>query len=107
MIYPEELQNSFPNCQDQVTVWIPDASTQYIKVKNILRMRIPAIHRRSKQLVWLEAPATNCTEATVFRDCPDFIPYRPQVPVCRWTNMAKQGTTHILHGAVLSKKDVP
>ena len=24
-----------------------------------------------------------------------------------WTNMAKQGLTHILTGAVLSKKDVP
>ena len=67
-------------------------------------MRVPAVHRVSRQLVWLEAPATECTELTVFRDCLAFIPYRPLVPVCKWTNMTKQGSTHILTGAVLSKK---
>ena len=70
----------------------------------VLRMRVPAVHRESRQLVWLEAPATECTELTVFRDCPDFVPYRLVVPECRWTNQVRQGSTHILTGAVLSKK---
>ena len=104
MVYPTRVQARFPNCQDKVTVWIPESTIQYTKIDGVLRMRVPAIHRESRQLVWLEAPTTECTESVVFRDCPDFVPYRPMVPECRWTNLVKQGSTHILTGAVLSKK---
>ena len=76
MVYPTRVLDSFPNCLRKVKFWIPEATTQYVKGPDgALRRRIPAIHRVSKQLVWLEAPTTNCAEAAVFRDCPDFDPY--------------------------------
>ena len=103
---PCQVLDSFPNCQKKVKVWMPEATTQYTKgTDGALRMRIPAVHRESRQLVWLEAPTTDWAEAAVFRDCPDFEPYRPVVPDCGWTSMVKQGSTHTLTGAVLCEAD--
>ena len=87
-------------------VWVPEATTQYAEGEDgVLKMRIPAVHRESRQLVWLEAPTTDCTETTVFRDCPEFEPYRPVVPDCSWTSRVKQGSTHTLTRALLCAAD--
>ena len=100
------ILTSFPNCLTHVKVWVPEATTQYaIGQDGVFQMRVPVVHRESQMLVWLDAPMIDCSETTVFRDCPEFEPYRPVVPDCSWISRVKQGSTHTLRGVLLSAAD--
>ena len=106
MGYPPRILSSFPICRRRVKVLVPEVATQYLLGEDgSLQMRLPAMHRESQQLVWLEAPTVDCSEATVFRDCPEFEPYRPIVPDCEWTARVQQGCTHTFTGALLCAAD--
>ena len=99
---PIELLSGLPSCEQSVSLFFPDCTTTYFKdAEGHLTMRIPAIHRQTGQLVYALAPAVNCTETMVFRDCPYLKPYASRVPLCDQGGVMVQGAAFRSEGVLL------
>ena len=100
--YPASVLASLPSCAESVSLFCPDSSTTYfLDYDKQLNMKIPAIYKATGQLVWAVAPAVNCTEAMVFRDCPYLEPYVPRVPMCDQAGVMVQGAAFRSEGVLL------
>ena len=100
--YPACVLASLPSCVGRVSLFCPDSSTTYFKdCDGQLNMKIPAILKVTGQLVWAVAPAVNCTEAMVFRDCPYLDPYVPRVPESSQRGIMVQGAAIRSEGVLL------
>ena len=101
--YPVAMTKVMPNCRDQVSVFVITGATQFFAGPEGERfMKVPMIHNQTGAMAWAVAPATNCTEASIFRDCPEFSPYVPSIPTnVNWLDRVANGVQMGVEGLML------
>ena len=101
--YSSDLLPYLPNCRTNVGVIPLSGETSYFTTPGGVKyMMFPTWHRATATVCVAMAPARNCSEACVFRDCPELSPYTPAIPAdLDWIQTVRNGAQFVGQGTLL------
>ena len=102
--YPNTLLPFLPDCRPQVGVVALSGGTSYFYTgEGEKYFMFPTIHRATGSICMAMAPARNCNEAAVLRDCPELSPYAPAQPAdMDWVKTVRMGVPFRGTGTLLA-----
>ena len=67
-----------------------------------LYIKMPAVHKATGQLVFMVSPAENSCVASILRDMPELMPYRPVLPIdLDWDTQLVESVPLQINGIVI------